>query len=110
MTLVLSFDPSTGLLDPIQGKDRLVALLYHEKFSKHASSRKDIAAVINEIKRSSLGDRIKSTIPTAERIDTTVKNVNWVLKYWGDPATVPNPINETFGYKLVQGKPQYADT
>lgn len=109
MTLVLSYDPQTDLLRPEDGADRLVALLYHEKFPKHAASRRGVRAVLAELQASSISDRTKATLPPPERIEATVRNVNWVLQYWRcEPC--PNPVDPEFGYRRTpQGLTQYAD-
>lgn len=109
MTLVLSYDPAVDLLRPEDGADRLVALLYHEKFAKHAPSRRGLRAVLAELQASGISQRTKDTLPQAERIEATVRNVNWVLQYWRC-ADCPDPVDAAFGYRRTpQGLTQYAD-
>ena len=109
MTLVLSYDPAVDLLRPEDGADRLVALLYHEKFPKHAPSRRGLRAVLAELGASAISQRTKDTLPSPERIEATVRNVNWVLQYWRCGAC-PDPVDAAFGYRRTQqGLTQYAD-
>lgn len=109
MTLVMAYDPAADLLRPEDGADRLVALLYHEKFPKHAPSRRGLRAVLAELQASGISQRTKDTLPSPERIEATVRNVNWVLQYWRCGAC-PDPVHAAFGYRRTpQGLTQYAD-
>ena len=109
MTLVMSYDPASDTLRPEDGADRLVALLYHEKFPKHAPSRRGLRAVLAELQASGISQRTKDTLPAPERIEATVRNVNWVLQYWRCGAC-PDPVDAAFGYRRTpQGLTQYAD-
>ena len=109
MTLVMAYDPAADLLRPEDGVDRLVALLYHEKFPKHAASRRGLRAVLAELQASGISQRTKDTLPSPERIEATVRNVNWVLQYWRC-RPCPDPVHAAFGYRRTpQGLTQYAD-
>ena len=109
MTLVMAYDPAADLLRPEDGVDRLVALLYHEKFPKHAASRRGLRAVLAELQASGISQRTKDTLPSPERIEATVRNVNWVLQYWRC-GPCPDPVHAAFGYRRTpQGLTQYAD-
>lgn len=109
MTLVLVYDPAEGQLRADEAADRLIALIYHEKFPKHAPSRKGVRAVLTELQASAISERTKATLPTPERLEATVRNVNWVLQYWRcEPC--PDPVDARFGYRRTpQGLTQYLD-
>jgi len=47
-------------------------------------------------------------MPTPERLEVTVRNVNWVLQYWQCEA-MPDPVSAQFGYALRGGVPCYED-
>ena len=109
MTLVLVYDPAEGQLRADEAADRLVALIYHEKFPKHAQSRRGARAVLAELQASAISERTKATLPTPERLEATVRNVNWVLRYWRCEAC-PDPVDARFGYRRTpQGLTQYLD-
>jgi len=108
MTLAMSYDPSTGQLRNEDGADRLVALIYHQKFPSHVESRRGIRLVLSELERSKISQRTKDTLPTPERIETTVRNVNWVLQYW-TCAPAPDPLDDAYGYRAIRGRAQYLD-
>lgn len=109
MTLVMVYDPETDQLRTDCAADRLVALLYHSKFQKHAPTRRGLRAVLAELQASGLSERTKATLPTPERIESTVRNVNWVLQYWRC-AECPDPVAPEFGYKRTpRGLTQYLD-
>ena len=105
------YEPSSDLLLTGGGEtaDWLVALIYSEKFPRHAPSRRGIGAVLAELKGSGLSQRVKDSLPTPERIESTVRNVNWVLTYWRC-AACPDPVCEEFGYRRdARGMTHYAD-
>lgn len=109
MTLMGAYDPETDQLRAQEGADRLVALLYHEKFSKHVQARRGLRAVLEELRGATISERTKATLPSPERIETTVRNVNWVLQYWRC-AECPDPVDQAFGYKrTARGLTQYWD-
>lgn len=109
MTLVLVYDPREDQLRADEAADRLLALIYHEKFSKHTQSRKGARTVLAELQASAISERTKATLPTPERLEATVRNVNWVLQYWRcEPC--PDPVDARFGYRRTQqGLTQYLD-
>lgn len=88
--------------------DRLLALLYHVKFTKHTDSRQGMARVLGELKASKISDRTKASLPSEARLETTVRNSNWVLQYW-TCERCPAPIGDQFGYAQVKGATRYAD-
>jgi hypothetical protein len=109
MTLVLAYDPAEDQLRTEDAADRLLALIYHEKFPKHTQSRRGTRAVLAELRASGISERTKGTLPTPERLEATVRNVNWVLQYWRcEPC--PDPVDPQFGYRrTAQGLTQYLD-
>lgn len=109
MTLVLAYDPAEDQLRADDAADRLLALIYHEKFPKHTQSRRGVRAVLAELRASGVSERTKATLPTPERLETTVRNVNWVLQYWRcEPC--PDPVDPAFGYRRTdRGLTQYLD-
>ena len=109
MTLVLVYDPRKDQLLADEAADRLLALIYHEKFSKHTQSRKGARAVLSELQASGISERTKATLPTPERLEATVRNVNWVLQYWRCEEC-PDPVDANYGYRRTpQGVTQYLD-
>lgn len=110
MTLVISYDPSVSQLRADDGADRLVALIYSQKFPNHVDSRRGIRAVLGELSRSKISQRTKDSLPSPERVEVTVRNVNWVLRYWACTHQTPDPLlGDTFGYRAVGGRAQYVD-
>lgn len=108
MTLAMAYDASTGQLRTDDGPDRLVALIYHQKFPTHTDSRRGLRAVLGELMRSKISQRTKDSLPSPERIETTVRNVNWVLQYW-TCAPTPDPLSDHYGYRAIRGRAQYVD-
>lgn len=89
--------------------DVLLALIYHLKFSKHVKSKRGAKEVLSEIQAAKkISDLTKSRMPTPERLEVTVRNVNWVLQYWQCEA-MPDPVSPQFGYALKGGVPCYED-
>jgi hypothetical protein len=79
--LIRSYDIVQMGLDPSDACNFLIARLYCNKFDKHAVGV-NLPDVLRSLQCSKLGDRIKQQLPSAERVDTTMRNINWVLKYW----------------------------
>lgn len=72
--------------------------IYQEKFNKQTnciSSSLGLSKVLSGILSSGLSDRTKSLLPTKERVIVTIKNSNWLLRYWDciEPR-MNSPINE----------------
>jgi hypothetical protein len=110
MTLAMVYDPSADQLRVGECVDRLVALLYHLKFPKHASDFRGLGVVLAQIRASGLSPKIKEALPSPERVETTVRNANWVLQYWRcEPAPDPVENGAQFGYREERGVPRYAD-
>lgn len=103
--LLESYDPQTGQLKVDETCDKFVAALYALKFCNHvpppggAAGGSTLQSVIGAIRRSRLSDKTKSQIPDFARVEATVRNSNWVLRYWDciqpQPAAVPAAESET---------------
>jgi hypothetical protein len=106
--LASAFDPADDSLRVDLATDLLVALIYSTKFAKHARSKRGLATVLDEIRASGISQRVKDSLPTPERIACTARNANWILQYWTcEPP--PEPLQPCFGFRLVDGRPEYAD-
>ena len=62
----------------MEGADRLVATIYASKFPKVCKFERAYTDVLNQLKASKLAERTKTSLASPERIETTVRNVNWV--------------------------------
>lgn len=114
--------------------DSLAASIYLHKFSSHffgrrpASQQKGatgLRAVLLQLRDSSrLADRTKAQLPSFERVETTFKNISWLLQYWmcrppghaenkeggwDHSACYPDPISPEFGFKAHRGKIRWLD-
>jgi hypothetical protein len=115
-TLMASYDPVRQQLNVEAAANLLVAHIYRTKFCKHtkACSEGSIVAVLSQLKGDSkLGARIKASFPGPERVVCTVRNVNWILQYWGwtrDDPLPPDPVQAEYGFtRLSNGATDYAD-
>lgn len=132
--LVRSYDVSKQQLVPGDACDMLIARLYRNKFEKHAIGN-NLDTVLQSLQGSKLGDRIKKQLPSAARVVVTIRNINWVLKYWEciqplkapvpscvaeqETADVwlydyvyPDPVCEEYGFKMAEKRVnavQYVD-
>jgi hypothetical protein len=106
--LCMSFDTQQGRLDIEKTRDFFISRLYRNKFSKHTGGT-DLTGVMRDLNQK-LGDRNKKLLPSASRVDTTIRNINWILLYWQcvEPLEVdnqwdymlacPDPICPEFGF------------
>lgn len=59
--------------------------------------------IMSSLKKSKLSERTKSSFPSTDRIRNTIKNVRWVMKYWGmQNGNVETPLDGTYGYAMDQ--------
>ena len=114
--LMASYDPLKGQLDVSVAADRLVAGIYAHKFASHIKGRPpSLESALGTLRASKLSQRTVTSLPSAPQIRTTVRNVNWVLRYWRDPAAVPSPSESeggvaVYGFVKHKGVVAYADT
>ena len=110
--LASAFDPQTDQLDVQAACDRVVALIYREKFPKHVGEGKvrTLQDVLDRVRRApKMSQRVKDSMPSQERIQCTVRNANWLVQYW-TREEYPDPVQEAFGFaRNARGAPVYAD-
>ena len=113
--LLICYDPARGQLDVSLATDKLVAGIYAQKFHSHLKSRPvNLEAALCTLRASKLSERTVTSLPSSAQIRCTVRNVNWILRYWREPETVPSPsTNEggvaTYGFVKHKGLTAYAD-
>jgi hypothetical protein len=120
--LIQAYDPATGQLDVHVAADVLVSRIYHVKFPKQLSPSTEgsLEAALTRLRgegggpSSKLAPRVRDSLPTAARVVCSIRNANWVLKYWGwnmdEPHPVPDPVQPTYGFqRLPNGATEYAD-
>jgi len=96
--LARSFDPGTRQMVPGPALDLVVSQIYHAKFERHAgpmSSFSDIIACIRGSEK--LSSKTRDRLPSRETVHCTVRNVNWLLRYW-QFANYPDPVQPEFGF------------
>ena len=66
--------------DQLRAEDahRLVATLYAAKFPKVVKCVRAYAEALGQLRESKLAARTKDSLASPERIEATVRNVNWV--------------------------------
>jgi hypothetical protein len=105
----MAFDVETGSLCVDKACDSFIARLYCHKFPKHARGN-TLTGVLTTLK-SKLGKRSVELLPSEARMQVTIKNTNWLLKYWmcTEPlegpdgqwdyqAACPDPICPEYGF------------
>jgi hypothetical protein len=114
LPLMRSYDPATGQLDVDSATDRLVACLYSTKYATHIRAPPaSLHHVFEALHHSKLSQRTRDTLPSVGRVVCTVRNVNWLLKYWRDATCVPSPLLQeggvpTFGFLKRNGVVAYS--
>ena len=76
--------------------------IYHEKFSRHAPDASSLDLVLEALQHSKLSGKTKERLPSAETVLCTVKNVNWLLRYWRE-LSPPDPVQAEFGFCRARG-------
>jgi hypothetical protein len=90
--LLRAFDYQTGCLLVKDTCDAFVAALYKDNFAKHTNGSSSLVSVFSSLQSSKLADRTKSQLPSVARIETTVKNINWLLIYWNCVSPIPSVV------------------
>lgn len=94
--LCRSYDTSARQLVPDAALDLLVSRIYHRKFERHTADR-DMSDVLARLKASKLSGKTKDRLPEAETLLCTLRNTNWLLRYWRE-LDPPDPVQEEFGF------------
>ena len=114
LALMRSYDPSTGQMDVDSATDRLVACIYAIKYATHVKAPpSSLHHVFEALQHSKLSQRTRDSLPSVARVVCTVRNVNWLLKYWREPTNVPSPLEQeggvpTFGFVKRRGVVGYS--
>ena len=116
LDLMVSYDPTTGQLDVDRTSNRLVACMYAIKYATHVKAIKtptSLHQITEALQRSKLSQRTRDSLPSVGRVLCTVRNVNWLLKYWREPTCVPSPLQQeegvaTFGFVKRKGVVAYS--
>jgi hypothetical protein len=110
-TVAMAYDTERGALRVEETTNLLVARLYSTKFPKHtrAGPGDGLAGVLASLKGAKeMSDRLKTTLPSVDRIMCTVRNSNWLLAYWTCEPRAPDPIQPMYGFRvLANGATEY---
>ena len=99
--LCRSYDAQSRQLSPDAAVDLLVSRIYHAKFPNHAPDA-GIAEVLSSLQGSKLSEKTKARLPSPEVLRCTVRNVNWLLRYWRE-LDPPDPVQPEFGFERARG-------
>lgn len=114
LPLMASYDPTTGQLDVDRATDRLVSCIYAIKYASHVKAPPaSLHLVLQTLHHSKLSQRTRDSLPSVPRVACTLRNVNWLLKYWREPTSVPSPLlteegRATFGFVKRRGVVAYS--
>jgi hypothetical protein len=98
LSLMGSYDPMQGQLDLGRASDGLVACIYASKYATHVKTPStSLQGVFETLHRSKLSQRTRDSLPSVPRIVCTIRNVNWLLKYWREPTNAPSPLFQEGG-------------
>ena len=93
MALVRCFDPISGQINVRLGADHLVSAIYTCKFESHLKGvAGGLDSTLCTLQCSKLSQRTKDSLPSAGVVLCTLRNINWLLKYWAEPTLTPDPL------------------
>jgi hypothetical protein len=98
LPLASCFNVTTGQLRVQMTTDVIVSMVYAEKFRNHVGDVSGFDYVRAKIMDSKLGERTKLQFPSRDRVVCTIRNINWVLKYWECADETPDAVQDEFGY------------
>ena len=114
LALIQTSDPQTGQMSVQGGTDSLVARIYACKYATHVKAPPTtLHHVFEALHHSKLSQRTRDSLPSVPRVACTVRNANWLLRYWRTPTCVPNPLQQdegvaTFGFVKRKGVVAYS--
>lgn len=114
LALIQTYDPQTGQMNVQGGTDSLVARIYACKYATHVKAPPTtLHHVFEALHHSKLSQRTRDSLPSVSRVACTVRNVNWLLRYWRTPTCVPSPLQQddgvaTFGFVKRKGVVAYS--
>ena len=73
-----------------------VSRIYYCKFEKHCRDA-EFGDVLASLKASKLSPKTKERLPGADTLLCTVRNINWLLRYWRE-LDPPEPVQPEFGF------------
>ena len=86
-----------------------MACIYAAKYATHVSGTPaSLNHVFEALHHSKLSQRTRDSLPSVGRVVCTVRNVNWLLRYWREASVVPDPLQQeagvpTYGYVKRRG-------
>lgn len=94
------YDTTTSFfsVDVEQCINTMMVEIYSQVFRKHVKCTEAcMVAVLTDLKNSSLSDKLKTEMPTYFSLDSTIRNIQWVINYWNlentDPQCDPTGSN-----------------
>ena len=89
----------------------LMVDIYSHVYSKHVKTQElSIDMVLEDLQNSKLSDKIKSEMPTYFSLESTIRNIQWVVNYWGvengDPLCDHNGAD---GFTLDNNRVVFSD-
>jgi hypothetical protein len=114
MALVRCFDPMSGQIDVRAGADFLVSAIYTCKYESHVrGAAGGLDSILSCLQASKLSQRTRDSLPTSAVVLCTLRNINWLLKYWAEPTLTPDPLlvecgEAVYGFVRRRGKVAYS--
>jgi hypothetical protein len=93
-----------GGVDEALFMDGVVTKLYSTSYVRHLPSNcPSLATVLKHLMKSSLSASTKSKLPTQIQVETTIKNVKWVMEYWKTHnGFIETPLDGSNGFSWCQ--------
>ena len=91
----------------------VVGRMYALNYRKHVGAQRHLTleGVLESLHQSKLSDVTKEKLPTQERMRTTLRNLQWVIKYWStENGAVETPEDGRYGYaRNIKGDLTFVD-
>jgi hypothetical protein len=88
--------------------DGVVAKLYKTSYVRHLPANcLTLTSILKHLMKSSLSSTTKSKLPTQLQVETSIKNVKWVVRYWKTHnGLVETPLDGSNGFSLCENTRQ----
>jgi len=90
----------------------LMVDIYSHVYNKHVKQTDPcIQMVLQDLQNSKLSDKIKNEMPTYFSLDSTIRNIQWVVNYWGlENGDPPCDSGGSDGFALHNNRVVFADS
>jgi hypothetical protein len=94
-------------LVPEVAAEAMYSVIYANVFASHVHNSSDFHAVMASLQSSKLSAKTKQSLPSFERAECTIRNINFILAYW--TGLRPESMDAQYGFCEQGGQVKFQD-